>query len=663
MSDPQNPKLRSPEPDSGAGWLALVFLMAISALCVVPIQLLGQTGQDDLPTIEVTYTQVLSSDSLIGGGSLSPDGRWIVFGVYSGDGGRLWMISSEGGEPFPITSGSTDGDGTVWFPEGDRIAYRSGNRIVSLTIDPRTGRPVGEPQRVTLEGSNAYFDISPDGKWIAYTPRDEAGKRVIRVVPSNGGVARTVAEEDTSRPAWAPDGKSIYFVTNRLDSPLLYLMRVSLDGGAPDTVLTNAGPIRTGAYPNTSYLVFGYGNTPMTAPPSVATLDGRPLGLLELPDGMYPHGFSKDGRTMIASRRESVSPLRVLSLADGEPHTINGSDSRPLGWTPDSDSLLFETSIDGRRAVLRTSVSGGVLAEVRFPERPAGFEVTDLRRVVPHNLVLSGDGQSLLYAVPGHAPDTTTLMILDMETGRSRVLTERHPIAGAFMSERVLGPGGTVNRGSDEFYYWEKVGDALALMAAGASGEARLLRAFDDPGETESISIFQDRVAYLENVNEWAEESSEASILIADVGEENPRKILTMDGWLSDVVWSPDGEWLAVAHRPDDERGVRTMLVRVNEDGEVEGEPRSTTRRVGFWHQWLPDSSALLACCADGEVWLVPTDPASEPVSLTEEEEEDIDHFILSPDGRHIAYVPRIWKGSSLWLLDLGDALVGGGSR
>ncbi|MCJ7627325.1 MAG: hypothetical protein MUO50_02945 [Longimicrobiales bacterium] len=654
--------LRPRQPDSGrrAGRVVRIGLVAAGALFLHPPSLLGQSAQENLPTIEVTYTQVLSSDSLfIGGSSLSADGRWIVFRAQSGGDANLWMVSSDGGEPFPLTSGPTYDDGALWFPGGDRIAYRSEDRIVSLAIDPETGRPVGGPKRVTLEGSLAYFDISPDGRWIAYTPMDEKKNRIIRVVPSNGGIARTVAEEGTSRPAWAPDGNSIYYVTNRVDSPLLYLMRVSLDGGVPDTVLSNPGPIRIGAYPNTSYLVFQYGNTPMTAPPSVATLDGRPLGLLNLPDGMYPNGFSKDGRTMLATRREIVSPLRVLSLDDGEPHTVTGSDSEPLGWAPDSNGLLFETSLDGRRAVLRTSVSGGAMAEVRFPERPAGFEVTDLRRVVPSNLVLSGDGQSLLYAVPGNAPDTTTLMVLDMETGRSRVVTERHPIAGAFMSGRVLGPGGSVNRDSDEFFFWEKEGEDLVLKAASPLGDTRVLRKFDDPKNSVSIAVFEDRLAFLEHAD------GEASILLASAGGGEPRRILTVDGFLDVLVWSPDGRWLAGTNWPKNGSDAKTMLVRFSEDGNVDGEPRFLGPDAGSWwgHQWLPDSSGFLSAGTDGDVWLMSVDPSAEPVSITDEEVGTISSFVLSPDGRTIAYAPRIYQGSSIWLLDLGDALVGGGSR
>jgi dipeptidyl aminopeptidase/acylaminoacyl peptidase len=374
---------------------------------------------------------------------------------------------------------------------------------------------------------------------------------------------------------------------------------------------------------------------------------------------MSPDGFSKDGRTLLATRRESVSPLRVLSLADGEPHTVNGSDSDPLGWTPDSNGLLFTTSLDGRRAVLRTSVSGGAMAEVRFPERPAGFEVTDLRRAVPSNLVLSGDGRSLLYAVPGPAPDTTTLMVLDMEAGRSRVLTERHPIAGAFMSGRVQGPGGSVNRDSDEFFFWEKEGEALVLKAADPMGETRVLRQFDDPENSVSIAVFENRLAFLEHAD------GEASILLADAGGGESRRILTVDGFLDMLVWSPDGRWLAGTHWPKDGTGAKTMLLRVSEDGEVDGEPRFPGPDAGSWwgHQWLPDSSGFLATGTHGDVWLMPVDPLVEPVSVTDEEVGEISSFLLSPDGRTIAYAPYLSQGSSIWLLDLGDALVGGRSR
>ncbi len=662
MSDAQTAITRFDQALHHAARRLGLCLLVASYLCGAAPMAEAQSAPQDLPAIEVTYTRIVTvHDGDAWGGDISPDGRWVAFMKNIGQGvSHIWMVSSEGGEPFPVTSGPTYDDGVKWFPGGDRIAYRSGDRIASLAIDPRTGRPIGGPQRVTLESSNAYFCISPDGRWIAYTPRNQEADRVIRVVPSIGGAARTLTEANTSGCSWTPDGEGIYFKTGRLESPHQALMRVGIDGGPPDTVFTHPGTFSTELVAGRVLLFLqSRSNTPVTGPEIVATLDGQPLGSLKLMDGMGGMDFSRDGRTMVSHLYESVNPIRVLSLTDGEPRTVNEADSRLVGWAPDSDGLLFQTVLDGRRAVFRQSVSGGTMTEVRFPETPVGFRITDLRQPIPHNLVLSGDGRSLLYAVPGEDPSMTTLKVLDLTSGRTRVLTDRNLVAGAFMSERVFGPGGTGNRSEDEFFFWERVGSGVTLMAAGASTEPRVLWAFDDPEETRSVSVHGDRVAYVENVRQWANDDNEASILVAHPGEDTPRRILTVEGWLDELTWSPDGDWLAATHYRSDGSAVLTvMVVRVGESGELIGEPSFRPVDARSRPQWLPDGSGFLAT-SGGEVWLVPVDPSSEPVSLTDEEQDQVGEFILSPDGRHIAYTPHIFKGSSLWLIDFGDALVG----
>jgi Tol biopolymer transport system component len=628
-------------------------LTALGSLGIAPAGLLAQATEQEVPKIEVAYTQILSADSLtIGQAALSPDGRWVVFtDNATEEESHLWMVSSEGGGPFPITSGPAYDDGPVWFPPGNRIAYRSGDRIVSLAIDRATGKPVGNPKRVTLESSNAYFDISPDGKWIAYTPRDENRQRVIRVVPSNGGIARTVAEESTNRPTWAPDGKSIYYRTSRLDSPLHILMKIRVEGGVraegatPDTVLISSQFVMH--IPSTVFLALGRSGVETGL--DLAALDGRRLAWLELEDGMNPRVLSKDARWLLATRGERASPLRVLPVAGGTAITLQQTDSRALAWTPDGDRVLLETNLDGEKLLFLAAVSGGTMTQVRFPEEPADFGRPAVDFPLEHqpDPVLSADGRHLLYAVAGTAPDTAILMILDLESGRASVLTTRYPTPRWDMSARVSGAG-------DEFFYWEKEEGALVLKAANPLGGSRVLRAFDDPNETVSVSVFQDRLAYVENVD------GRASIILAEVGSEQSRRILTVDGFLDVLAWSPDGHWLAATHWPGDGSGAKPMLVEVSASGEVEGEPRLVGPGAWSWwgHQWLPDSSGFLTAGTQGDVWLIPVDPAAEPVALTEQEEGEIFNFVLSPDGRQIACAPHIPQGSSLWLIDLGDALV-----
>ena len=89
--------------------------------------------------------------------------------------------------------------------------------------------------------------ISPDGKWIAYsvaTPDLEANHAVrdIWVVATTGGEARQLTRGGTdTRPRWSPDGKKLAFISGRAGTPQIYW--IALEGGEA-TRLTS---ISTGA--------------------------------------------------------------------------------------------------------------------------------------------------------------------------------------------------------------------------------------------------------------------------------------------------------------------------------------------------------------------------------------------------------------------------------
>jgi dipeptidyl aminopeptidase/acylaminoacyl peptidase len=90
--------------------------------------------------------------------------------------------------------------------------------------------------------------ISPDGKWIAYsvaTPDLEANHSVrdIWLVPAvGGGEARQLTRGGSDmRPRWSPDGKKLAFISGRAGTPQIYW--IALEGGEA-TRLTS---ISTGA--------------------------------------------------------------------------------------------------------------------------------------------------------------------------------------------------------------------------------------------------------------------------------------------------------------------------------------------------------------------------------------------------------------------------------
>src|SRR5271166_730911 len=129
----------------------------------------------------------------------------------------------------------------------NRIATRSGAWLLNLTVtfcanaQAPAKHPLTFDELIKLHRISTP-EVSPDGKWVAYavsTPDLEANRSVnnIWVVGLAGGdpIQLTQSGKD-SAPSWAPDGKTLAFLSARDGSSQVYL--ISMEGGEAKKLTT-----------------------------------------------------------------------------------------------------------------------------------------------------------------------------------------------------------------------------------------------------------------------------------------------------------------------------------------------------------------------------------------------------------------------------------------
>jgi Tol biopolymer transport system component len=174
---------------------------------------------------------------------ISPDGRQIAFsGGGSGEGLRTYLISINGGAPWPATiaRGAVTEVAPTWSADGSRLLFRydrpGGETVLQhnvLQIVDLNSHAVS-----TVRDSYRKFNQrwSPDGKWIVATTNDEAELVLYDVAREQWTV---LAKMRADYPSWSADSRFVYFVTVA-ESGSAVIDRVSIATRSPELVASLA---------------------------------------------------------------------------------------------------------------------------------------------------------------------------------------------------------------------------------------------------------------------------------------------------------------------------------------------------------------------------------------------------------------------------------------
>lgn len=206
----------------------------------------------------------------------------------------------------------------AWSPDSRRLAYVSfeGNQSSIFVQTLRTGNRIKVSSLPGINGSPAF---SPDGRKLVLTLGGVDGNLDIHVLDLN---TRELTRLTTDRAidtegSWSPDGREIYFTSDRSGGPQVY--KVGVNGGTAERVTFEGS----------------YNARPRLSP------DGRKLALVHLDRGNY----------RIAVMDLESRQLIVVS---------DGSQDESPSFAPNSDSLIYATR-QGRNGVLETVSADGLV--------------------------------------------------------------------------------------------------------------------------------------------------------------------------------------------------------------------------------------------------------------------------------------------------------------
>ena len=126
-------------------------------------------------------------------------------------------------------------------PDGKRLAISCGVRPSVYIVRLDGVRPLWK--RITHKIPTYFHGWSPDGKWLLYSIERKPGKRDFDRMPAAGGGKETrLTNNGTSdNPEYSPDGKFIYFNSDRGVNGTVQIWRMTAAGTNPPEQITSDG--------------------------------------------------------------------------------------------------------------------------------------------------------------------------------------------------------------------------------------------------------------------------------------------------------------------------------------------------------------------------------------------------------------------------------------
>ena len=501
---------------------AIAVLGALWYLVLRPGSAIRETAK---PITNVNFTQLTDLPGPEYFPSLSPDGKSLIYVSRASGNWDIYLQRVGGRNPTNLTKGSTADDTQPAFsPDGERIVFRSeregggiylmgatgesarrlsdfgynpvwspdGERVLVATesvIQPST-RPTKSQlwtikvsdgdRRLVTEGDALQPSWSPHGDRIAYWGRPQGGQGDIWTISADGRNAVRVTSEPSMdwNPVWSPDGRYLYFCSDRTGNMNIWRVPIAEKTGK---LLGTPEAVTSGAGASTEHISLAQDGRriayvaheeiknlrKVTFDPSTEKIAGEPVpitrGSLQCffpdpsPDGDWLAYYSLGKQEDIFIIHADGTDMRQLTddvFKDREPR-----------WSPDGKRIAFTSARSGGSEIWAINRDGSGLQQLT---QMAGA----------HHPVWSPDGTQMVYSI--HTPKNAAYIF---PVGQA--WTEQSPVALATLSDTSQ---------TFETWSWSPDGKRLAGLRHFADGSHAGIGVYD---------LESKKYDWLTNFGEW----------------------------------------------------------------------------------------------------------------------------------------------------------------
>ena len=334
-----------------------------------------------LAPVRAEFSQVTSQSGVEWFPSLSPDGRWLVYAGAGARGRQIYLQSVSGQNPLDLSKDATvDDDQPAFSPDGERIAFRSSREGGGIFVMGRTGEAA---RRVTHMGFKPSW--SPDGTQLAYTtenvelnPQNAETRSELWAVTVNNGETRRLNEGDAVLANWSPHNHRIAYTHRLGNSTHAEVWTIPVTGGTPTRVIgdrtTNWNPVWS---PDGKYLYFASdrgGSTNLWRVPIDETsgkTSGEPEPITTPAPYLAHPSLSADGKRIVYTSALVTANIQQLSLdlsvaPRGEPAWVTTGSRR---WSdpdpsPDGEWVAFYSLVQPQGRIYVAHPDGTAMRQV-----------------------------------------------------------------------------------------------------------------------------------------------------------------------------------------------------------------------------------------------------------------------------------------------------------